>query len=234
MEDARGQDRPGPGLHGGDHVLRAAGPAGGHDRDARHPGHRGDQLQVVAALGAVGVHAVQDELASPAPLPLHEPRQRVHPRVQAAPVQVHVPARAGLAALHVDAQDHALAPEALRALVDEVGGADGRGVHGDLVGAGAQHGAHVVRAPNPAADGVWDKDLLGGPPGQLGGRVAPFVGGGDVVEDDLVGALAVVEGRELDRVPGVPEVLELRPLHHAPGVHVEAGDHAHLQAHRHT
>jgi hypothetical protein len=38
------------------------------------------------------------------------------------------------------------------------------------------------------------------------------VGGGDIVEDDLVGPLPIVEGRELDGIPGVPQVLELRPL----------------------
>ena len=52
---------------------------------------------------------------------------------------------------------------------------------------------------------------------------ASFDGGGDVEEDQLVAALAVVVGRELHRVAGVAELLEPRALHHAPAVDVEAG-----------
>ncbi len=50
--------------------------------------------------------------------------------------------------------------------------------------------------------------------------------GGDVEEDELVGALAVVDGCELDRVAGVHEVHEVDALDHATLVYVEARDDA--------
>ena len=49
--------------------------------------------------------------------------------------------------------------------------------------------------------------------------------GGDVEEDQLVGALGVVAGGQLHRVPGVDEVDEPDALDHPAGVDVEAGDH---------
>src|ERR671916_2163723 len=234
VEDARGQHRPRPGVYRRDHILRSPRAPRGDDGDAGLPGDGGDELQVVAALRPVGVHAVEDELTGPPPLPLHEPGDGVQARVHPATVQVHLPAWTGGPALHVHAEDDALAPETLRALVYEVGVPYGGAVNGDLVGPGAQHGAHVVGRPDPAADGVGDKDLLGGLAGELGCGVPLFVRGRDVVEDDLVRPLPVVEGRELDRVTGVPEVLEPGPLHDAACIHVEAGDYAHEEAHRHT
>ena len=61
--------------------------------------------------------------------------------------------------------------------------------------------------------------------------VAPLDGGGDVEEDQLVGALAVVVPGHLDRIAGVAHVLELRALHDATAVDVEARDQA-LREHR--
>ena len=57
------------------------------------------------------------------------------------------------------------------------------------------------------------------------GRAA-LVGGGDVEEGQLVGALGVVGAGQLDRVAGVAELLEVDPLDHPAGVDVEAGDDA--------
>ena len=53
---------------------------------------------------------------------------------------------------------------------------------------------------------------------------------GDVEEDELVGALGVVALGELDRVARVADVDEVRALHDAPGVDVEARDDA-LEVH---
>ena len=60
--------------------------------------------------------------------------------------------------------------------------------------------------------------------------VALLVRRRDVEEDELVGARAVVEGGQLDRVTGVADVDEARALDDAAGVHVQARDHP-LQMH---
>src|SRR3954465_12573265 len=61
-------------------------------------------------------------------------------------------------------------------------------------------------------------------------RCALLVGRGDVEEHELVGALGVVALGELDRVAGVADVDEVRPLHDPAGVDAEARDHA-LEVH---
>src|SRR5690606_4724127 len=100
----------------------------------------------------------------------------------------------------------------------------GGGVDADLVAAGAEQLAGVVGAADPAADGQGDEDLLRGGAHDVVDRVALLVGGGDVEEDELVGALGVVDAGELHRVPGVAEVDELHALDDAAGGDVEAGD----------
>ena len=75
-------------------------------------------------------------------------------------------------------------------LGDQPGPVDGRRVDPDLVGAGPQEPPGVVDRAHPAAHGEGDEDLLG----RAGHHVdhgPPVVrGGGDVEEDQLVGALA--------------------------------------------
>ena len=58
-----------------------------------------------------------------------------------------------------------------------------------------------------------------------------LVRGGDVEEDQLVGALGVVALGQLDRVAGVAQADEVGALDDAPAVDVEAGDDA-LEDHR--
>ena len=55
--------------------------------------------------------------------------------------------------------------------------------------------------------------------------------GGDVEEDQLVGALGVVALGQLDRIAGVAQADEVRALDDSPRVDVEAGDDA-LEDHR--
>ncbi len=63
-------------------------------------------------------------------------------------------------ALGVDGDDDALRPEALGAASHQLRILHRGGVHGDLVGAGGEDHAHVVRAAQPAADGERDEDLF--------------------------------------------------------------------------
>ena len=74
---------------------------------------------------------------------------------------------------------------------------------------------HVVDAAHTAADGQRDEHLVGGPRHRVEQDLAGVGGRGDVEEDDLVGALAVVGRRQLGRVAGVAQVLEPNALDHA-------------------
>ena len=70
-----------------------------------------------------------------------------------------------------------------------------------------------------------DEHLLGGAADDVDDRVAGVRRRGDVEEHELVGALGVVAGGQLDGIAGVAEVDEVHALDDAAGVDVEAGDH---------
>ena len=127
-------------------------------------------------------------------------------------------------ALRVDREHDALRAEAGRELVDQAGTRDGGAVHRDLVGARVEHRLRVVDRADAAADRERHEHVIGGAAGELDDRVALLVRRGDVEEDELVGALAVVERGELDRVARVADVDEAGALHDAAGVDVEARD----------
>ncbi len=96
-----------------------------------------------------------------------------------------------------------------------------------------EHRADVGGRAHAAADRVRDEDLLGGAPRHVEQVGALLVRGGDVEEDELVGALAVVDGGELHRVARVTQVDEVHALDHAAFVDVQARDDA-LHEHRAT
>jgi hypothetical protein len=62
---------------------------------------------------------------------------------------------------------------------------------GDLVGAGVEDAARVGDGANAAADGERDEDLAGGAGDDVGHGVALVAGGGDVEEDEFVGACSL-------------------------------------------
>ena len=96
---------------------------------------------------------------------------------------------------------------------------------------GAEQPVDVLDRGDSPADGERDEHLLGAPRDDLHGRGAALVGGGDVEEGQLVGALGVVGAGELDRVAGVAELLEVDPLDHPAAVDVEARDDADGERH---
>ena len=78
----------------------------------------------------------------------------------------------------------------------------------------------------PAADRERDEDLLGAARREIEDDVAALVRGGDVEEDELVGALRVVPRRQLDGVAGVADGHEVDALDHPAVTDVEARDDA--------
>ena len=128
------------------------------------------------------------------------------------------------AAPGIDGDDDGLPPEPGRAAADQRRVGDGRGVERDLVGAGAQHVAHLVDAPDAATDGQRDERPPGRPLDDVEERAATLGRGGDVEEDELVGALGRVALGELGRIALVDEVDEARALDDAAVGDVEAGD----------
>ena len=139
---------------------------------------------------------------------------------------VHVDVPAFVRALRVDRDHDALRAEHVGQLLDQLGAAQRGGVDRDLVGAGVEHGLRVLDRADAAADREWDEHVVRGATGQVDDGVAALVRGGDVEEDQLVGALRVVGERGLDGVARVAQVHEPDALDHAPVLHVEARDDA--------
>ena len=224
--------RPRPRSSPSARCSQGADAAGGDHRHPHLARHRARELQVVAVERAVAVHAGEHELAGAQLGRPRRPLDGVDARGRAPAVDVDLPAErpALLAAprdpARVDGDHDALRAEALAAAAHELGVVDGGRVHGHLVGAGGEDGAHVVDAREPAADGERDEHLLGAARREVDDDVAALVRGGDVEEDELVGALGVVARRQLDGVAGVADVDEVDALDHAPVADVEARDDA--------
>ena len=77
---------------GVDEVVQGPGAARGDHRHRHRVGHRAGQRQVVAVLGAVAVHAGEQDLAGAAVRPLARPRDGVEAGGLAPAVGVDVPA----------------------------------------------------------------------------------------------------------------------------------------------
>ena len=129
-------------------------------------------------------------------------------------------------ALDVDRRDDALAPEAVGQAGDERGIAHRRGVDRHLVGARPERGAGVGHRADAAADRERDEDGLGHPAHHLQRGLPGLGAGGDVEEDQLVGAIGVVARGLLDGVAGVAQRLEVHALHHPPAGDIETGNDA--------
>ena len=198
----------------------------GHGRAHRARASRGRSPSCVPSA------SIELSRISPAPSAarLGGPGHRVDAGAAAAAVGGDLVAGGGRhrrgAAAGVDREHEHLGAEPVGDLGDQLGAGDGGGVHADLVGAGAQQPVDVVDGANAAADGERDEDLLGGARDHVVGRGPVSAAGGDVEEDELVGALGVVAAGQLDRVAGVAQVGEVDALDHAAGVDVEAGDDA--------
>jgi hypothetical protein len=204
-------------------VLGLAGAARGDHRHVDCAADRGEQREVVAVLSTVAVHRGQQDLPRPALHALTRPLHGVAARRRAPAGHVDLPALAG--PLGVDGKHDALVAEHARELVDQVRSRHGRRVDRHLVGPGVEHALRVCDLAHAAADRERHEHLVGRPAGQLDDRRALVGGRCDVEEHELVGAVAVVVGGELDRVPGVADVDEARPLDDAPRVDVHARDH---------
>ena len=99
-----------------------------------------------------------------------------------------------------------------------------RRVDRNLVGSGVQERPDVVERPDSAPHRQRHEADLRRTPHHVHQDLAFLVAGRDVQEDEFVGALGVVPPGDLNRVARVAQVQEVRPLHHAALVHVQARD----------
>ena len=90
--------------------------------------------------------------------------------------------------------------------------------------AAAQERLGVPDAAHPASDREGNVQLQRHALDEPHQRAARLQGRADVEEAELVRARGSVGARLLDGIAGVAQLLEAHALHHAPVLHVEAGD----------
>ena len=95
-----------------------------------------------------------------------------------------------------------LAAVAPASVVMSAGFDERRGVQADLVGAGLDGRRRVGFRPDAAADGERDEQLARDGANRVGQRAALLERRGDVEDDELVDAFAVVAPRQLGRIAG--------------------------------
>ena len=226
MEDARRQHGVGAACgHALGQMLERADTATGDHRDAHRVGDRTREREIETALGAVAVHAGEQDLARTERRDLARPLDGVESGVVAPAVSEDLPL-AGRGLLGVDRHHDALAADLARGVMDQLRVVDRRGVHADLVGTGVEQPAHVLDHAHAAADGKRDEHLFSHLFDHVQDDVAIVGAGGDVEEGDLVCTLLVVAAGDLHRVAGIAQLDEIDALDHAPGLHVQAGDDA--------
>ena len=202
-------------------------------RDHRHVDGIGDgarELQLVAVLGAVAVHAGEQDLPrARAPRPRGPRRARRVPPACGRRSRTRRSRRRRPCAAHRSASTTHWAPNTSASSPSSSGRATAAELTETLSAPASSTAwaSSTERTPPPMVKGM--KTSSAQRRASCGHGLALLVRGRYVEEDDLVGSLLLVAHGQLDRVPGVAQVHELHALDHAPLVHVEAGDHASQQ-----
>src|SRR5690606_25357894 len=189
---------------------------------------------IKADLGAVTVHAGQQQLPRPQLNHFLRPLHGIQPGWLATAVGKDFPARL-LAfcahALGIDGHDYALPAKTLRCLPHKLGIEDCSRIDGDLVGSGIEQLANVIDGAHATAHGQRDEHFRRHALYGFVGGVADFTAGGDVQKGDFVRALLVVATGLFHRVAGIADIDKVDAFNHAAFVDVQTGDNAFCQCH---
>ena len=214
----------------GHEVGGTGGPARGDHRDMDAGRDRGQQFRVEAVPGAVAVHRRHEQLARSEFHGSLRPGDGFEVGPHATAMRHHFPGRWGALrawqAARVDRADDRLAAEPVGALAQQLGAGHGRGHERDLIRARSQDVPHLLDAAHAATDGEWHECPPGGPADGVEHGATSLVRGGDVEEDDLIGALVRVSLGQLGRIALVSQVDEPGPLDDTTSIDVQARDDA--------
>ena len=200
-------------------MLERAHAAARDDGNWHRARHGAGKRQVKASLGAVAIHAGEQDLAGAATGRLLGPRHRIDTRGVATARREDLPlVGTGCAGqsdtLGIDRHDHGLATKRRGGLADQRRIAHGGRVKRHLVGTGGNHGAHACQVAKAAANGIGNGELLGRVRCHLDSRRAVVTRGGNVQEDDLVRTLAIVGAGQLHRITGIAQAHKVDAFDH--------------------
>ena len=101
---------------------------------------------------------------------------------------------------------------------------NGGGINGDFFGTASQELVDLVNCLDAAAYGERDEDVFGDFFDELDDCFARANGGGDVEEDQLIGAFITVSCAELDGVAGIAEIQEMDAFDNTVVFNIETRD----------
>ena len=233
MEDAGRKHGIRPALlHAVREVVEVAHAPRGDHRHAHRVGHRARECQIEAGLGAIAVHAGQQNLARAASRHLARPLHGVEAGVLATAVAVHVPTRAArdqvvaLALLGVDGDDDALRAVAVAGGVDHIGVRQCGRIEAGLVRTRVEQAAHVFDGAHATTHGERNEDLAGHRFDDGQDQIAAIAGRGDVQKREFVRALRVVARGDFHRITGVAQFHKIHAFDDAATGDIQTGNDA--------
>ena len=150
------------------------------------------KFQVVAIFFAVSVDGVHADFTGTELHALPGPFQYGNTGILPSPFDVHIPAAVSVS-FTVDGKDNALVSETFCTFPDDFRMHDGSGVHGHFIRPCQEHGAEIVGFADAAAYGKGNGELFRNGLHRVHKGFPPLVGGGNVVEHQLVGTGVGVE-----------------------------------------
>ena len=199
-------------------------------RDADRVAHRPRQFKIKAGLGAIAVHAGQQNFTSPATRHLGRPGHRIETGVLASTVAVNIPASTArskvvaLAAFGVNRHHDALGAVFARGVLNYLRIRDGGRIETGLVGACVEQAAYIFHRAHAAAHGKRNKHLGGHCLNDVQDQIPPVAGGGDVEKREFVGTLLVVTRRNFHRIAGIAQLDKVDAFDDPATGDVEAGN----------
>lgn len=170
---------------------------------------------VKSSLGAVGVHAGQEDFAGAKRDNFLSPFDCVESSVVTPAMGVNFPAILVLHPFGIDCDDDALVAELSGCFVDEIWIDDGCGVEADFVGPSIEHIANVFYVAQSATDGEWHEALVGGTFNHVDHGVTLVAGGSDVEEYKFVGALLLIGFGLFDGIAGIDQIDKIHAFDNA-------------------
>src|SRR5690625_934239 len=157
VKDAGGQHALGSALKDPIHqMLQRAYTTRSNDRNGHGIAHCTGELQIKTALGAILIHAGQQDLASPQLSDTLSPLNDIQSGTVFAALGAYLPvARGVIIAFGIDGNDEPFGAQGLDSLADELRAMNSCAVDGDLGRASLTHGLQVGQAAHPTAHNEW-------------------------------------------------------------------------------
>ncbi len=167
-----------------------ARPTGGNHRNGHTGGNLPGQFEVIAGLSTVGIHAGEQNFAGTLRAHRFGPSDGVKARGFTSASNKHLPPIA--LSPRVDRDHNTLDTKALTGLSNECRIAHRRRVEANFISASAEQLANISHTVDTTAHRQGHHHLLSGLLHHIQQNAAPFVGGGDIEKDQLIGTGSTV------------------------------------------